>query len=380
MKKILILSICFMLSFLYYKLNAQDIVVTNIEPNITKVEIAKNLILNIKGKYPSNYKPIWNCVWNPRGIEYNLENNVVKHPIIKTEKIITNLESSDNKATVFFDGCICDIKLPTQIVTINERPQTFELVNFRSIKNGLVEPCKQKNPFFKGGWEGKVTLSSNDSGDINMNLIISGFGDSRFKGRYLSYGWSLQNYVLQNQMTPKKALTVLTKKRNDRISDSLDDVARQKVISENYRLFELSIKNSFSKVADIQMKFADKFNMKCLKIVNESYTISGHSEPYSVQLFDRLGPIGYETRYRWVSPRDVIREGFKNTCTNTIYIKGIKKLVSYAGTVYYEDASIELKQNQMTGGVLNIEENYNPKTAEIGSIHYYKNKLKAILH
>ncbi|MFP5041895.1 hypothetical protein [Parasediminibacterium sp. JCM 36343] len=352
----------------------KDIIVTTVEPNTTKVEIAKNLILYIKGKYPTGYKPNWKCVWSPDNIVFKAENNVVKRPIFNTDNLKANIAAIENKAIVFFDGGISDIIIPNGVAIINEQPQTFKLDNFRNFKDG--QPYRQKNPFFKGGWVGVITLSSKPNGDIIMSLKIDGYGDNRTKGRYLSYGWSVENYLLQNQTTPENAFADIKEKRDAKVRDSLNAIQMAKEAEAERIAFEKQIKNSYQDVMKVQNAAQYSFNFSCLKIENESYTTPGYSQSYQQEIIATNGnTLGYETKYRWKPGYSTIKEGYKNTCNNPIIIRGIKKLQSPSGTIYYEDASIQLESGKMTDGILKIEDYYNKATSEIGSTHYYKNKL-----
>jgi hypothetical protein len=67
--------------------------------------------------------------------------------------------------------------------------------------------------------------------------------------------------------------------------------------------------------------------------------------------------------------------GLKNICDKPITIKGVTKLISNHGTIYYEDASFSISPGQITNSVYIIDDNYDPNKAEIGSTHYFKNKL-----
>ncbi len=348
--------------------------------------LTRNIYVNINGEYPNGYQPSWRFIGKVQNLELKYENYIdggtgnqaISFGIVEYQgKTVLK----QNAFTECFPACECiaDIVLPSSKITLNSTPQRFPLRNFRVIDSQT--PC-----YPSGGRtsdpEGYITLSADNNGNITFDFKLKVFYKENpyfklyGKASYLIYGNSLS---MPNEMTPDKAILTIQNIRKNEIEDSLATIAYEKRKAEETRLFEMKIKNSYEKVSLVHKKYNNFSN--CIKIDSGSKSESYTDYVYSLVKIETHGGISgvaYELERRLVPQtnyRTVKYEGFKNNCKIPIVILGIKKLKSPLGTIYYEDASITLEAGEMTDYKIDIENNYNSKLAEVGSIHYFKNKI-----
>lgn len=363
---------------------------TILENGSTRVEISKNLFLDISGVYPSGYFPMWYRV-----IKSN-EGNIKNYPKMTTVEVenfngknsktsevysIVVLSEYKDKAILIFGDYYADLEINEPFVIINKHPQSFRLSNFRITKFGKFTdvPIEQsKDAYVSGGAKGIIELFAQDNGSINMNLNIEYYHQAnRFKTYGLSFKYTLKDFQIENLMPAEKAITIVENIRKNRVKDSIQTIISAKNKIEEERLFEIKIKNSFMEVAKSQKSIINTSNYNCLKRDNKINTIPGRKEKVIGEMkYTSEGvPIGTLDYYKETQGYTEIIEGFRNICSNPITIKGITKLQSTKGTIYYKDASFTILAGEMSNTLFKLEENYNFKSAEIGSTHYYKEKL-----
>lgn len=358
----------------YYKKNDYS----EIKSDYTRFNIGENLALDIKGIYPNNFKPSWKNINGYSHIEFDFENYIASR-LSPTEINDFSLYELKSKAMVYFNGCVGEVVINSQSVILSDEPKTFRITNFKNAYNMENNCCNGKENIYRAGLEGEITLSANENGDVKIKLVFEQYRlADQFSPAGVSYRWTKNDLLVLNEMSVEKAIAISNIQRQNFIKDSLRAIAMELKAKEDQKLFEIKIKNSYAKIYQVQKGYNNSQN--CLKLYSgtrtETYTryeetfvaVPSSSEPGRfTEMESKRIPV---TDYRTVS-----FEGLKNNCKNSITILGIRKLKSDLGTVYYEDASIKLEPDAMTDYKLDIEDNYNPKTAEIGSTHYYKNKI-----
>ncbi len=363
---------------------------TILKNGLTRVEITKNLLLDISGEYPPGYFPMWDRVIK------NNEGNLRNYPKMSTVEVeifngknpktsqvysLVILSGYKDKAILIFGDYYADLEINEPFVIINKHPQSFRLINFRISKYGRLTdvPIEQsKDAYVSGGGKGIIELDAQDNGNINMNLNIEYYHQAnRFKTYGLSYKYTLKDFQFINLRSAEKAITTVENIRKNRIEDSLQTIINAKNKIEEDRLFEIKIKNSFMEVSKSQKSIINTSNYNCLKRDKIITTVPGRKEKVIGEMkYTSEGvPIGTLDYYVETQSHTEIIEGFRNICSNPITIRGITKLQSTKGTIYYKDASFTVLAGEMSNILFKLEENYNSKSAEIGSTHYYKEKL-----
>lgn len=361
---------------------------------LTPFKIANNLELDIAGNYPKGYEPKWQYLSTMDRLDFVLEQFVNKYsPATKKDTKNIFIGYYDGKAVVRFTqfvtcDCIADLDIKSGIARISTQQQTFRLVNFRKYMNGKAsgEPCISSSNFYtQGGWKGYITLSGSPNGDLLMNLEFESYnGTDRFTLGGMSFRWTAQNISIPNLMTPEKAKATIIAKENQRKESEARQIEYAREERKRDSLFEIEIKDSYAKVVKKQSTFPKEENAgNCLRIEKGSKYIPGTPSSSEMLPEYRTNPDGSmgETHYIEVTHTGKpgyyeSYEGFKNTCNHTVSIKGIEKLRSKAGTIYFKDASFQIPAGEITNSIVLIENDYKANSAEIGSTHYYRDNLK----
>lgn len=238
---------------------------------------------------------------------------------------------------------------------------------------------KSRNQLIAGGASGDVELAASDKGDIIIGFTVEYQRlASKIKPAGLSYRLTGKDLISRNLQTVEDASMYVANLRQNKTADSLQSITNAKRREEQSRLFEMKIKNSYAEVVQLQNSYAP--SAACLKTASgkreEEYMVLEDKEVW-VNDYEIAGTTsGFQWRKVEVTKKRLVPySGQKNTCLKAVYIKGIEKLQSPAGTIYYEDRSIKLEPGEMTSTALVIEPFYYPSTAEIGRIYYYTNKL-----
>ena len=265
------------------------------DKNGTRMRIAENFFIDMKGKYPAGYFPKWRFISYPSNLSVTKENWI--SPTSQVAYTTRSLEIGEygNKAVIrerMVPDCECfaDIIIKNGVAVLTSQPQTFDISGFSKILNerSTGEACmtsynnaRDKN----GGYEGKVTLSANENGDITMDYTMeyysAGWKDYKFNTttkkreevvhpKQVSYRYTAKNIIIENEMSPAKANDIVKKeqeakqKQKDYIakmtkqSDSL-----QKVIASKYPGAECRscfVRNSNSSLQVTPTKTAYKFS------------------------------------------------------------------------------------------------------------------------
>ncbi len=220
------------------------------DPNNTRLKIAKNLMLDIKGKYPAGYNPKWRFVSYKSSLDFDVENYVVKRSALGHDKREISIGDYKGKAVLRFGAfitcdCYAEIVIKDSINILTATPQTFKVTNFQKIVNEKVtgEKCRTGNNFyFEGGWEGKITLSADENGDIKMDLLIEVFKpENRFAEAGVTYRYIANNITVENEMTAEKANGIIAaeqeakQRQKDYITKTTKQAdSLQKIIAQKY--------------------------------------------------------------------------------------------------------------------------------------------------
>ncbi|QHV95300.1 hypothetical protein [Spirosoma endbachense] len=358
--------------------------------------ISSQIFVPLPGTYPKGFEPRWSIKadqWDKfflkHKIALNLESNTTAKSVLLKEETAIGIMDYQGRTVLRFDAigckCVADLDLPAQKLTLNESPIRFGLSNFRKLQVNPADdpnaPCQNMASFTHGGWAGYITLSANSQSTITMDLLLENYSSPRYRNGMLTYKFFGTNIAIPNQMTADQAIAV--KKRDEEREEQrrLAAIAYEKEKEEKARQFELKIKNSLSKVIKEQASFVHAGKSGCLKVdqgVNQVRSVDpGKSFPVYRDIptddgsFKRVYA-GESRTEDQVTYTPVSYKGHRNTCSSPVTILGISKHRSDKGTIYYEDASIVLNSNEITETLIDIEETYNARTAEVGSTHYFK--------
>ncbi len=163
------------------------------DSNNTRVMIAKNLYVDIKGRYPQGYSPKWRFIGTPAELDFDVDDYVFPSTYQKHEKKAVALLDYEGKAVLAYNAfvtcdCYAEIKIDSFTV-LTDKPQIFRVTNFQKVLNGKMtgEKCRSdwnSATYANGGFEGKITLSANDNGDIVMSLIIENYSQETTSNNY----------------------------------------------------------------------------------------------------------------------------------------------------------------------------------------------------
>jgi hypothetical protein len=221
------------------------------DPNNSRIKIAKNLVLDIKGKYPLGYTPKWRFISYKSDLDFDVENYIVKRSTLGHGKRSIAISDYNGKAMIRFGAfitcdCYAEIVIKDSQNVITETPQTFKVTNFLKIVNERItgEKCKSltNNMHTDGGWEGQVTLSANEDGDIKMDLMIENYRlASRFAEAGVSYRYVAKGIIIENEMSAQKAIAIIEaekiakQKQKDYVAKTTKQAdSLQKIIAKKY--------------------------------------------------------------------------------------------------------------------------------------------------
>ena len=207
-----------------------------------------------------------------------------------------------------------------------------------------------------------------------MSLIVEYYRTaSRFREAGVSTRFLLNDFVIQNRLTPQKYYDI---KRSDSIwADKLRKMDEAEQVA-----FELKIKDSYKKVINEQAGY-ENVNIRCIH--DTSAVIQGSRIVYkSVETISR-DPVSGTFVSNWkqkpvTENYDESFSGITNNCSKPVTIYGIVKYKSRAGTVYYTNNSMTLEPGEIAKDIhlSNISTTFNSATAKFGEVYYYLTKLK----
>lgn len=283
-------------------------------PNNTRIRIAQNLALDIKGKYPSGYKPKWRFINYKSELDFDIENYINKRSELGHGRRSIAIGDYKGKAVLRFGafiGCDCyaEIVIDEPLNVLTEVPQTFKVTNFQTITNERItgEPCRSRsnNMYTDGGWEGKITLSANENGDISMDLLVENYRlASRFSEAGVSYRYIANNIIIENEMSAAKASGIIEaeKEAKKRQKDYIEKTTKQA--------------NELQKL--IAKKYPQANQKDCFYSSRGNYISSTTVDKIFVDTGDYAGS---STDYDWS-----IKTEIKNTCNYGLTFIGIQQL------------------------------------------------------
>ncbi|MEY4541612.1 MAG: hypothetical protein RLZZ306_3369 [Bacteroidota bacterium] len=196
----------------------------------TRIRLAKNLAIDVEGKYPDGYSPKWRFITYKSNLKFRIENIVKPKSVINYIDKPVYLGEYNNKAVLRLSPyhdceCYADIITKDSFALITSKPQIFEVANFRKIRDNksIGEPCVSNSTFSpKGGWAGKIKLSTDADANILMDLMLETYtagGEDRFEkskitGRnqkvynaptQVHFRYTVENIAVENEMSAKKA-------------------------------------------------------------------------------------------------------------------------------------------------------------------------------
>jgi hypothetical protein len=348
----------------------------------TRFKIAKNLMIDIKGKYPDGYTPKWRFINYNSPLNCDVENWLFPSSNINHEQKNMSIGDYNGKALIRWDAfitceCFADILIKDSIAVITEKPQTFELANFRKILNerSTGEPCKGGFTWHHdGGWAGKITLSANQNGDILMDLMIENYSQesngaatglipSQVSLRYIA-----KNINVENEMSAEKANEIV----------EAEKVAKQKqkdYVIKTTKQAEVLEKQIAKKYPQAQCK-------ECFYSSRGGY-ISSSTQRY---VYSNGDPAPSETSYDYNTVISI-----KNKCkydikfvgiqqfydeTQGYYLKEVTKIMP-VGYNYSADQGIvsSLFTTLLGGGSefnFSVQEKYSVSSASVGYVQWLK--------
>lgn len=348
------------------------------DANNTRIKIADNLALDIKGKYPTRYSPKWRFISYKSLLDFDVENYVNKRSALGRDRRNIAIGNYKGKAVLRFSafiGCDCfaDIVVKDSQNVLTESNQTFKVTNFQKIVNEKItgEPCRGiGNMLTDGGWEGKVTLSANKSGDINMDLMIENFRlASRFTEAGVSYRYVAKNIVIENEMTAEKASAIITAELE----------AKQKYADY--------VKKSKLQIDSIMKAIAKKYPQKeCRECFIRDKGSNLSITPTKTAYRDDIGNVYIESGSEW----DINTKLYiKNKCNYKLTFVGIQQLYDAEKGYYYKDVTTTMDANyeySVQQGLMSLlftsligenqdiylQREYDLTSARVNSIQWFK--------
>lgn len=238
------------------------------DPNYSRLKIAKNLMVDVKGIYPTGYQPKWRFITYNSDLDMDVENWIVPGSGLQHNSKSIAIGDYNGRAVLRFGAfitcdCYADIVIKDSFAVLTETPQTFKVTNFQKIVNEKAtgEKCRGiGNVYTDGGWEGKITLSANENGDILMSLMVENYSTETKTNFYdpvtkgypekinpssVSYRYLANNINIANEMSAEKANAIIaaekeTKQRQKdyevKTKKQLDSI--MKVIARKYPQIE----------------------------------------------------------------------------------------------------------------------------------------------
>lgn len=250
----------------------------------TRFQIARNLLIDIKGKYPSTYLPKWRFISYASPIKFKIEDWLKPKTNSNLDDRYIWIGDYKGKAVIRFKAhfnceCFAEIMIKDSFSVISSTPKTFELKNFTSILNDMAsgQPCVGGlYPQKDGGKGGKITLMSNDNGDLQVSLMFEYYtlpekGKTFFNTKtktnetkedipsQVHYRYIANNVLADNEMSAEKA-NAIVKAEQEAKQMQKDYIAKttkqadslQKILAKKYP--QKDCRNCFSKNSNSSLK------------------------------------------------------------------------------------------------------------------------------
>ncbi len=359
-------------------------------PKNTRVRLAKNLAIDVEGKYPEGYSPKWRFITYKSNLKFRIEN------LVKPKSALTYIDKPvylgeyNNKAVLRlspYNDCECyaDIITKDSFALITPKPQVFEVTNFRKVRENksIGEPCVSNSAFSpKGGWAGKIKLSTDKDANILMDLMLETYtagGEDRYEkskitgrnqklynaAKQVHFRYTVENIEVENEMSAKKA--------------------QEKLEAE----------------LEAKRKYADYMKKSKIQVDNLLKSIDKKYGGYDCRVcYERNSRYGTETqKYKTLwSDGDVTTSydqsiyntmKLENRCNQEITIVGIKQIYSEESGYSFVDVSKKLPANfvqeskegllesiftSMTGldGDIRLRKEYSIENASVNSVQWIK--------
>lgn len=182
---------------------------TNGRSNVTgnleeRYDLVKNVFSIVVKENPIDRYARWDLIYKYVPISFSVENYVARNNLTSNQSFNVQLAPYKDKPIIWFNAfttcnCIADIDVPKETV-INTTPQSFRLVNFRKFtQQGVAggQCIGMSNMYFAGGWEGSITLSVDNEGNILIsNMVLEAYRSAnQFSARGVSYRYTAHNIV-----------------------------------------------------------------------------------------------------------------------------------------------------------------------------------------
>lgn len=310
----------------------------------TRFRIAKNLLIDIKGKYPVGYAPRWRFISYSSPLSVDVENWY--HPSSRAthQNYAISIGEYNNKAVVRlhpFMSCECfaDIVVKDSFTVLTDQPQTFQLTNFRKILNdrSTGEPCRGNgnNPIVEGGFEGRLTLAANGNGDIALQFMLENYtAETKRRGKYnnavrdydytivpsqVSYRYVANNITVENEMSAEKA--------NGIIAAELE--AKQKYADY--------VKKSQAQIEELMKVIKTKYpGFNCITCF--SRTSSYGVQPTTTQTLWSNGAVTEDHDWNVTNTMRI-----ENKCDQELTFIGIQQLYDNENGYYYKDVTRKME-------------------------------------
>jgi hypothetical protein len=295
----------------------------------TRFRIAKNLMIDIKGKYPNGYQPKWRFINYKSQLNFDMENWYYKSSSIQQSNFSIDLGEYNNKAVIRINAhancdCFADIVVKDSLSILTEKPQTYQVTNFRRILNdrSTGEPCRSgSNQVTQGGWEGKVTLSANRNGDVAMSLMLENYSlDGLYKKpTQVAYRYIAKNITIENEMSAEKA--------NGIIAAELE--AKQKYADY--------VKKSEKQIEEVMKDIKTKYpGYNCISCFSRSSSYG--IQPTTKQTLWSNGMVTEDNDWNVTTTMRI-----ENKCNQELTFIGIQQLYSEEKGYYYVDVSRKME-------------------------------------
>lgn len=296
----------------------------------SRLKIANNLFLHVKGVYPKGYNPNWRFISYRSELQYEVADWVFQNAHTKYDKIAFTLGDYDGKAIIEFKPYIGSLGYAVinikDMAVISEKPQTFKITNFEKVVNNRMsgeQLISLNNAWYmNGGFEGRITLSCDEDGNIKMDLLIESYSKKESRGRtyhepQVYKAFHAKGIKIDNEMSPAKAIGII----------KAEQEAKQR--QKDYEV--KTIKQADILQKNISKKYQQSDCKSCFYSSRGSYISSSRIDEYYVHSGAYAGS---HTNYD-INTKTVI----KNKCNYSLMFIGIQQLNSEEKGYYLEEVT-----------------------------------------